>query len=147
MSLEVAQQLFVPFQLETRMQAALHENLVAAQGDGFRDLLVEGFARQDISVGVGALAIKGTKVADCRTDIGVVDVAVDVVGSVRVGVQPAANDIRSAPKCRQVSALEKGHAFVERQPAAINGFAQDARDCGIQVSSLVGARPSSAASW
>ncbi len=41
---EVAQQIFVPFQFQARMHAALHENLVATQGDRLLDFLVEFLA-------------------------------------------------------------------------------------------------------
>ena len=70
------------------MIAALQEDLVAAQGDRLLDLLVELLARQDVGVGVAGLAVERAEVADGGADVGVVDVAVDVVGAIRLGVQP-----------------------------------------------------------
>src|SRR5262249_41979417 len=75
--LQIAEQLFVPFELEARMQAALHQDLVAAQVHGFLNLLVEYLARQHVGVGVGALAIEGAEVTDGGANVRVVDVAVD----------------------------------------------------------------------
>ena len=60
---------------------------------GLLDLLVEHLARQDVGVGVAGLAVEGAEVADGGADVGVVDVAVDVVGAVRLGVQPAADGV------------------------------------------------------
>ena len=50
--LQVAQQLLVPLQLQRRVIAALHQDLVAAEGDRLLDLLVQLFARQHVGVGV-----------------------------------------------------------------------------------------------
>lgn len=61
--LQVAEQLFVPFELQRRVHPALHENLVAAERDGFFDLLVEFFARENVGVGIGRLAVERAEVA------------------------------------------------------------------------------------
>ena len=47
--LDVAQQFLVPLQLEFRVQAALHQDLVAAQIDRLLNLLVELVALQHVS--------------------------------------------------------------------------------------------------
>ena len=60
------------------MQAALHQDLVAAQRDRLADLLEQHVAIQHISLGVVDLAIERAEIADRRADVGVVDVAVDV---------------------------------------------------------------------
>ena len=99
------------------MHAALHERLIAAQGDGLLDLLVELLARQDVGVGVAALAVEGAEVADGGADVGVVDVAVDVVGAIRLRMQPAADGVGGAAEGRQVAAVEQGDAFVEASAA------------------------------
>src|SRR5436305_1346272 len=67
---QVAQQLLVPLQLQRRVVAALHQDLVAAQRDRLLDLLVQLLARQDVGVGVGALAVEGAEVADRGADVG-----------------------------------------------------------------------------
>ena len=108
------------------MHAALHERLIAAQRDGFLDLLVNLLARQDVGVGVVALAVEGAEIADGGADVGVVDVAVDVVGAIRLRMQPAADGVGGAAQGRQIVAVEQGDAFVERQALAVNGFLQDA---------------------
>src|SRR5207247_6365415 len=48
---EVAQEFFVPLQTQRGMVAALQKDLVAAEGDGLLDLLIERLARQDVGVG------------------------------------------------------------------------------------------------
>jgi len=45
---DIAQQLFIPFQLKRRMQAPLHQNLVAPHRDRFFDLLEQHFALSQI---------------------------------------------------------------------------------------------------
>ena len=99
------------------MHAALHEGLIAAQGDGFLDLLVELLARQDVGVGVVALAVEGAEVAHGRADVGVVDVAVDVVGAVRLGVQPRRDGVGGPAQGVQVLAVEQGQRLRRRSSA------------------------------
>jgi AcrR family transcriptional regulator len=47
---QVAKQFLVPFQFQRRVIAALEQNLIASQGDGFLDLPVEFLTRQYIRV-------------------------------------------------------------------------------------------------
>ena len=110
------------------MHAALHQDLVAAQRDGFLDLLVEFLARQHVGVGVVDLAVEGAEIADGGADVGVVDVAVDVVGAVRLGMQPAADGVGGAAEVVQVAAIEERRPFVGRQALAGDGFRENAVD-------------------
>ena len=48
--LDVAEQRFVPLDLQLRVHAALQQNLVAAQGDGLLDLPVQLLGSNDVSV-------------------------------------------------------------------------------------------------
>ena len=131
-----------------RVHAALHQDLIAAQGDRLLDLLVEHLARQDVGIGIAALAVEGAEVADGGADVGVVDVAVDVVGAIRLGMQPAADGVGGPAQGGQVAAVEQGAALprgVSRSPST--AFAQDAAVIGrIQGSPPARARPSSQAS-
>src|SRR5687767_12062056 len=87
-ALDVVEKLFVPLQLIFRMQPALHQDLIAPEVDGFPDLLQELHTVEHIAFGMLWWPIKRTKVANGRADIRVVDIPVDVVGAVRLGMQP-----------------------------------------------------------
>src|SRR5439155_25572015 len=65
--LQVAEQLLIPLEPETGMQATLHKNLVATQGNRFLDLLVQNFARQHVGVRIVAFAIESADVTHSRT--------------------------------------------------------------------------------
>ncbi len=54
--LDVVQQLFVPLERQVGMQAALHQNLIAAQIDGLLDLLQQLCPGEDVALGVFGLA-------------------------------------------------------------------------------------------
>ena len=106
----------------------MHQDLVAAERDRLLDLLVELLARQDVGVGVARLAVEGAEVADGGADVGVVDVAVDVVGAVRLGMQPARDGVGGAAQGVQVVAVEQRDALVGRQPLAGDGLVEDWSD-------------------
>ena len=110
------------------MIASLQQGLVAAQGDGLLDLLVEHLAGQDVSVGIAALAVEGTKVAHGRADVGVVDVAIDVEGAVRLRMQPARDGVGGPAQGVQVLAVEQGTAFVVGESLALDGLVEDGGD-------------------
>ena len=128
------------------MIAALQQRLIAAQGDGFLDLLVEHLARQDVGVGIGALAIERAEVADGGADVGVVDVAVDVVGAIRLGMQTATDGVGGPAQGGQVAAVEQGHALLERSRSPSTAFRKMRGMVDIQGSLPVRASPSSQAS-
>src|SRR5262249_39762987 len=81
----------------------------------------------------GAFAVERAEVADGSADVRVVDVAIDVVGAVRLGVQPAANLVGGLAQGAQVTALEQGQPFVRRQAVTVSGFPQDGLDRSTQV--------------
>ena len=87
---DVAEQLFVPLELELGVQAALHENLIAAEIERFLDFLVELVAIEDVAFGRFRRAVERAEIADRGADVRVVDVAVDVVGAVILGVEARA---------------------------------------------------------
>src|SRR6185312_4850797 len=125
---QIGQKLLVPFQLQGGMHAALHEDLVAAEGDGFLDLLVEFLARQNVGIGIGGLPEKGTEIADGGADVGVVDVAVDLVGAIGLRVEAKADGMGSAAELVDVAALKERGAFVGSQAFTGDGFRENAVD-------------------
>ena len=98
------------------MQAALHQDLVAAQRDGLADLLEQDVAVEDVGLGVVDLAVEGAEVADRGADVGVVDVPVDVVGAVRLGMEPLADGVGGAAEGEQVG--RRGAARRPRRASA-----------------------------
>ena len=118
------------------MQPALHQDLVAAQRDGLADLLEQHLAVEDVGLGVVDLAVERAEVADRRADVGVVDVAVDVVGAIRLGMEPAADRVGGAAQLQQRGRTEQLDPLVETQALAVNGAVQDRGDGGRQGSLL-----------
>ena len=78
---------FVPLELQLRVQAALQEDLVAAQRDRLLDLPEQLLALDDVAFRVARLAGERAEAAAARADVRVVDVAVDVVGAIGLRVQ------------------------------------------------------------
>jgi len=113
---EIAQHIFVPRQRQAGMIASLQEDLISAECDRFFDLLIENFPRQNISIGVGAFAVESTKIAHRRADVGVIDVAVYVVGAIRFGMQSATYRVGGTAERMQVVALEKLEPFLRGDP-------------------------------
>ena len=65
---------------EFRMMTALHQNLDAARGGKFVELLIQLLAREDVMIGVLLRAVERAEFAVNVADVGVVDVAIDDVG-------------------------------------------------------------------
>ena len=102
--LDVAEQVHVPVERQVGVQAALHQDLVAAELDRLADLLEQDVAVEDVGLGVADLAVEGAEVADRGADVGVVDVAVDVVRAVRLGVEPLADRVGGPAEREEVGA-------------------------------------------
>ncbi len=119
-SFQIPQQFLVPFQLQTGVQATLHQDLIAAQRNRFLDFLIKDVPRQHVGIVIMALAVKRAEIADGSADVGIVDVPVDVVGPVRLRVETAAHGIGSSAQGHQIAALEQGAAFFRRQPLTVN---------------------------
>ncbi len=101
---DVAQQFLVPLHRQIRMQTTLHQDLVAAEFHGLAHLLQQDVAIQNVSLGVADLSIKGAEIADRGADVRIIDVAVDVVGAIRLGMQSLANGVRGAAEREEVAA-------------------------------------------
>ena len=93
MRLDILQQLLVPVELEVRVQPPLHQDLVTTKSHGLFDLAEQFCAGQDPALFTSWRPVEGTKVTDRRADVGVVDIAVDVVGSIWLGMQSAGDGI------------------------------------------------------
>ena len=107
------------------MQAPLHQDLIAAQVDGLLDLLQQHVAIEHVAFVVLRLAVEGAEIADGRADVGVVDVAVDVVGAIRLGMEPPRDRVGGPAQRGQIVRFEQPQALVGRQPLAGDGLLQD----------------------
>ncbi len=136
--LDVRQQLLVPLERQFRVQAALHQNLVAAEGHGLFNFSIQNFARQDVHLFVPRGPVEGAEIADSRTLVGVIDVAVDVVRAKRFGMQPPRDGIGRAAQLDQVVRFDEPQSLFGRQPLAINGFLKQWRNRGRQGPLLPG---------
>ena len=86
--LHPAEQILVPADRQLRVQATLKQDLHAAQVDRLLELLGQLLARQHVAVGlVRGWPVEVAELAAGHADVRVVDVAVDDVGDLAVGVQ------------------------------------------------------------
>jgi hypothetical protein len=89
--------------------------------------LQQDVALQDVGLGVADLAVEGAEVADRGADVGVVDVAVDVVGAVRLGVEPAADRVGGVAERQQVGLVSR------RAPSSTVAAGQSTARCKIEA--------------
>ena len=111
----VAQQLFVPLQRQRRVQAPLHQDLIAPQLDRLGNLLVQLLPLQHVDFRMLGRSIERTEIADRRAGVGVVDVAIDIERAVRLGMQPAGHRVGRLTNRLQVVRLEQPHSFFRGQ--------------------------------
>src|SRR3989442_13252515 len=120
--LDAAEHLFVPFDLEIGMQAALHQDPRAAQFYGLLDLVVDGVEIQDVAL-FGARSfqrtVEGAEGAVLGAKVGVINVAVNDVGDRALGMDAAANRVGLHADADEVIGLKhlqsllfgQGHSF------------------------------------
>ncbi len=123
--LQVAEQFFVPLQWQRRMEPTLHQDLVAAKGDGFFNLCVELVSLEHIAFCVLGGAIERAEVADRRADVGVVDVAVDVVRPPRLRVQPPRDRVGGMADRGEVGRRQEGYGVVTAEPLTSQNIVED----------------------
>ena len=104
--LDRPQQIFVPFDLQLRMQSALHQNAGAAQVDGLLNLVEDHFLRMHVAFRMAHGPVEGAEAAIFRAEIRVVDVAIDDVADDAVRMQLAAHRVGRHADADQVVAVE-----------------------------------------
>ena len=77
---DVLQHLFVPFQFEVWVQPALQQDLVSAEFDRFANFLKQNAPFEHIAFLAFRRTVERTEIANSGANVGVVDVAIDVVG-------------------------------------------------------------------
>ena len=108
------------------MQAALHQHARAAQGNGLLDLLIHGFERLDITFRRAHGTIEGAEGAVFGADVGVVDVAVDLISDHVAGMKALADGVRLHADAQQVIGAQhveslffgNAHAIQVRSPGS-----------------------------
>ena len=104
---DVAEHFLVPIELEIWVQPALQQNLFAANVDGLLNFFEQHFSLQHITLRRLGRAIESAEVAHRRADVRVVDVPIDVVGAVGLGMHPAGHFIRRPAQRGQIVRLEQ----------------------------------------
>ena len=122
---DVAQQLLVPLDRQVGVDAALHEDAGAVEGEGLLDLLADLLEGEEVALGVAGLAVEGAEAAAVDADVGVVDVAIDVVGGDRGVVVAVADLLRGEAEVEQVAFEEQGVGVAGRDAAAGGGVGED----------------------
>ncbi len=132
---DATEQFFVPLEFELGMQPALQQDLVATEGDGLFDLLENLFERKDVSFRRFWFAIERAEIAHRGADVGVVDVAIDVVRAVRLRMESARHLIGRAAERGEIVRLQQRKAFGGGEPLARDRFVKQSRDGGVGVHS------------
>jgi hypothetical protein len=109
--LDGTKEVFVPLDLQIRMQAALHEHTGAAKVDGFLDLAEDSLLVVDVALGVPHRPIKGAETAILGAEIRVIDVAIYDVRYHSVGVELAPDGVRNHTNTDQVIGSEQVQSF------------------------------------
>src|SRR6185312_9213054 len=109
--LDTAQQVFVPVDLQIRVQAALHQDAGAAEVDRLADLVEDHFLRVHVAFLMPRRAVKGAEAAIFGAEIRVIDIAIDDVADHALGVQLAAHLIAGHAEAHQVVAIEEIDRF------------------------------------
>ena len=109
--LDRAQQILIPFDIQVRVQAALHQDAGAAQVDGLLDFLEDDFLRMHVAFGVAHGPVKRAKAAIFGAEIGVVDVAVDDVADHAFRMQLAADWVGGHADADQIVAAKQVDRF------------------------------------
>ena len=110
------QQVDVPVQGKFRVHAALHENLCSADVDESLDLVQNLLDFKGVGIIFIAVASKGAEGALGGTDVGVVDVSIDDVGTQVIAMEVAAAGVRPASKFLNRQFVIQPHGLLRGEP-------------------------------
>ena len=102
-----AKEIFVPLDLQIRMQSALHENSRATEVERFLYFVEDDLFRKDVALAMSEGSIKRTETAVLRTKIRVIDVAIDYVSGDTLGVQFSSDRVGLHSDADQVVTTEE----------------------------------------
>ena len=125
MPFDIAEEVFVPLQRKRGMQAALHQDLVATNRHHLLDFVQDDPALQHVAFGMFRPAVKRTEITDRRADVGVVDVAIDVVRAKGLRMEPSSDGICGPANRCEVVRLKKSHGVSRREPFTGNDVVEN----------------------
>ena len=96
--LDISQQVFVILDRQAIVHPPLHQNLRSADGHQLRNLFADLLESKRIRIGILMIAPESAERAFGGAHIGVVDIPVDDVGSIVLGVHPLRNRQRPLPQ-------------------------------------------------
>jgi hypothetical protein len=107
-----AKEIFVIADLQVGMKATLKENAGAAEFEHLIDFLVDGFKREDVAILCAEGTIERAEGAVFGTEVGVIDVAIDLVGGHARVIFLQAQLIRGHANADQIIGLEHFEGFL-----------------------------------
>ena len=90
----IAQEFLIPLQWQRGMQATLHQDLIAPQRNSLFNFCEDETTVEEIPFSVLRRPIKSAEITDGCADIGVVDVAIDVVCAIGLRMHASCDGIR-----------------------------------------------------
>ncbi len=132
--LDALEEALEPFDLEVRMQTALHQHTRATHLDGLSDFLVDRLEVENVAFCshlASEWAIEGTEGAVLGAEVGVVDVAVDDVGHHALRVQLSAHGVGLHAKTDEVIGMEviEGLLACDRHTLILEGSGPTFQTC------------------
>ena len=113
-----SEQVFIPFKLEVRVQAALHQDAGPAKRNRLVYLLINFVERADVGFRVARSAIERAESADDVADVRIIDVAVDDVGDDAFWMASPANLVGGQAYPHEIIRLKQTGAILCRQSLA-----------------------------
>lgn len=118
------QQILVPLQGQRRVESALHQDLIAAEIDGFLNLLEQHLLRQHVRFLVTFRTVERTEVTNSGASVAVVDVAVDIVRADSFGMHPLRHGMSCFADGDQVVRVQQREGIVRRKSFARDRFSE-----------------------
>ena len=115
------EQFFVVVKTQFGIEPTLHQNLaglglVTAKGHQLVDFSKDLLVRQNVALDGAGCPVKGTEVALDPADIGVVDIAADIISDDLLGVLLQPRPMRQHPQLGEIVVLIETAGILERQP-------------------------------
>ena len=117
-ALDPAEQLLVVLDPQVRVQPALEQDLVPAQGQRLLDLGRELLLGQQVPLARRQVAVERAEGALGDADVRVVDVAVDDVGDDALRMEPLAHGVGEQAQLQQVGLAEERDPLLPGEPLA-----------------------------
>lgn len=94
------------------MQSPLQQNLITAKSDSLLNFGVEFVLAENVHILMLGMAIEGAEIANGGTGVRVVDVAIDIVRAIRLGMEASRHLIGGMADCHKVVRLQQRETFL-----------------------------------